>query len=49
MRVKVPSESEQRKAIEKLLSSTRYDGKEPRKDKDGMPRVAPEPDDPDDE
>lgn len=47
--MKIPSTTEARKQIAELLGSTRYDGKEPPKDKDGMPKLAPEPDDPDDE
>lgn len=35
--------------ISELLQSTSYDGEEVPKDEHGMPIVAPEPEDPDDE
>jgi hypothetical protein len=46
----IPSAKEMRERVAELLAQTRYEPKpEPKTDRYGMPVVAPEPDDPDDE
>ena len=48
--MKILSSDKVRETMEGLLASTRYFPKEDaKKDKHGMPIIAPEPDDPDDE
>jgi hypothetical protein len=48
--MKIPSAKEARERVAELLGQTRYAPKEdPKRDKHGMPKLAPEPDDPDDE
>lgn len=48
--VKIPNARESEKLVGELVETTTYHPrKEPRRDRDGMPRVAREPDDPDDE
>lgn len=49
MDMEIPNAKQVRDSIEKLLGSTRYDGKGPPKDSYGLPAVKPDPDDPDDE
>lgn len=45
----IPPMSERMKRMDELIATTRYDGPPTPKDEHGMPIVAPEPDDPDDE
>lgn len=48
--MKIPTVSETREQMQELLETTRYHPDKPAKlDKFGMPKVAPEPNDPDDE
>lgn len=48
--MKIPTVSKMREQIGELLASTRYTPKKDAKtDRHGMPILAPEPDDPDDE
>lgn len=47
---KIPTAEESRKLVGEVVETTTYHPqKEPKKDRDGMPVVKPEPDDPDDE
>lgn len=47
--VKIQGKKESEKAMDRLVSSTRYRHKgKVKKDKNGVPVVKPEPDDPDD-
>lgn len=48
--MEIPSVKERKKIMDEMIETTSYHPKkEPERDKDGMPIVAPEPDDPDDE
>lgn len=50
--MKVPKPEEARREIRKLRASTRYEGKDyppPKESVSGLPKVAREPNDPDDE
>lgn len=48
--MKIPPSDKTRERVGQLLAQTRYVPKpKPKTDKHGMPKVAPEPDDPDDE
>lgn len=47
---RVPTPEEMEKSIDKLLSETRYAPPDSvKRDRHGMPKLLPEPDDPDDE